>query len=233
MQKPERMLRKAGLIGGMSWETTAMYYRLLQKQTQQTFGSGVSLPCLIDSLPFHEVTTYQHDGDWDAVGRMLADSAVRLEQSGARFIGILSNTVHLRIRDVEQAVSIPVMSITEAAAAAVSASRILVLGTSFTVDHRLYDQALRDRGIEPIYLPAPLQQDLHKKIFSELTSGIVTADTEALVERCARHGRDAGCTSMLLGCTELELAAKSDILPFVSTVQAHVDRLFQEAVSGV
>lgn len=232
MQKPEA-LKKAGLIGGMSWETTALYYRMLQERTQETFGSGVSFPCLIDSLPFHEIAACQHAGDWDAVGGILADSAVRLERGGAQFIGILSNTVHLRLKDVEQAVGVPVVSITEAAAAAVPGSAVLVLGTSFTGEERLYDASLRKRNIESVYLPASLQQELHVRIFSELTSGIVTSEMQELMTQCARFGRNAGCTSMLLGCTELELVPENHILPSVSTVQAHVEHLFHEAVSGV
>ena len=161
-------MRTIGLIGGMSWESTAEYYRLINEYTRDRLGGLHSARCVLYSVDFAEIADMQRRGDWSAAGALLADRAHRLEASGADMIVLCTNTMHKVIADIEAAVDIPVLHIADAAAAAIAARGIRragLLGTAFTMEQDFYRERLAAHGIEVVVPDAADRAIVHGVIF--------------------------------------------------------------------
>jgi aspartate racemase len=227
---PDAPLRRVGLIGGTSWESTAIYYRLLNQAIRARRGGSASAAVTVHSLDFAPVHAHQLAGEWDELGAELATAARALQAGGSQAVAVAANTLHLvadRIRDGLDVEFIDLVDIVGATCAGRGWSRVGLLGTGYTMDSPMYPDRLATSGISVI-VPAEADRDLvHSVIYDELTVGIVSERSRgqllAVVERLAGGGAEA----VILGCTELGILLRDGdaVVPLLDTTQAHCDAL--------
>lgn len=221
-------MKTLGLIGGISAESTTVYYRELTRLVRARLGGLHSCELILWSVDFAPVAELQAKDDWNATGAILADAARKLEQAGAKAIVICANTMHLNAPQVEAAVGVPLIHIADATAAALKAlgvSRPLLLATRFTMEKAFYRDRLEARGLSVL---TPGERDrarLHAIIYNELCQGVVLADLRVVVTDMIERGRAAGADSIIFGCTEIGLLLDVDAMPLptVDTAVAHAE----------
>jgi aspartate racemase len=228
-------MRTIGMLGGMSWESTAEYYRGANELVRDRLGGLHSARILLDSVDFAEVEAMQTAGRWDLAGELLAARAKALEAAGADLLVLCTNTMHLVIDAITDAVSIPVLHIADATAAAILDERITrvgLLGTAFTMEQPFYRDRLTGHGIDVLVPDAGDREAIHRIIYDELVRGIVLdASREAcraVIDRLA--GR--GAQGIVLGCTEIELlvTATDSPVPVFPTTRIHVEAAVRQAL---
>ena len=201
-------MKTLGLIGGMSWESTTVYYRLLNQMTRERLGASHSAPLILWSVDFEPITHMQAEGRWDEATAILVDAARRLEQAGADALLICANTMHLMADEVQAGISIPLIHVADATADAVKAkdvSRPLLLATRYTMEERFYLDRLRAKGVEAV-IPAEVDRArLQRMIYEELVRGIVNPQSKAALLQIVGAERALGVDGVILGCTELDL----------------------------
>ncbi|SEI43117.1 aspartate/glutamate racemase family protein [Frateuria terrea] len=202
-------MRTIGLIGGMSWESTVEYYRLINRGVRDRLGPLHSARLLLDSLDFSVIATCQREGDWDRAGTLLAESARRLQAGGAGCILIGANTMHRVAAAVEAATPLPLLHIVDATGSAVRAqglNTVLLLGTAFTMEQPFFrDRMQRDHGVRCL-VPGPAERaELHRVIYEELCAGRFSPQAREYLLRLVAAGVHAGAQGAILGCTELGL----------------------------
>ena len=224
-------MTRIGLIGGLSWESTTEYYRLLNTLTAQRLGAWHQPSILIDSLNFNDIVQCQLTGDWAASGEILALSAQRLENGGAEVLGICANTMHANYDDVARAVSIPIVDIRTAVADEVRAlgeSSIALLGTKYLMETDFYSSSIERAGIR-VVKPDPSQTiELQDMIYDELTRGVVSETSRKRFMEIASDCRSRGGAVVGLCCTEFGLyfdATEPAPWPLVDSTVAHVKAL--------
>jgi len=220
-------MRMIGLIGGMSWESSAAYYRLLNEGVRDARGPTASARCLLWSFDFAEIEALQRRGDWDALTALMVDAARRLEAGGADVLLICANTMHLMAPAVEAAVAIPLLHIVDPAAEAIKSAglrKVGLLGTAFTMEQDFYKGRLATRhGLDVIVPDATARAEIHRIIYEELVAGrIVPASRDALRAIIARLVA-AGAEAVILGCTEIMLLAHAEdsAVPLFDTTALH------------
>lgn len=218
-----------GLIGGMSWESTAVYYRRLNEQVRERFGGLHSADILMRSVDFEAIVELQKTGRWDEAERVLCGIARDLEKAGAACLLICTNTMHKLADRVEQAVTVPLLHIADVTAEAVQRAgleRPLLLATRYTMEQDFYLGRLRERfGLEPIVPDADDRAVIHDIIFQELCCGIVRDASRRRYLEVVERGRAKGADGVILGCTEIGLligAKHTDLAVFDSTL-LHAD----------
>ena len=219
-------MRLVGLIGGISAESTAYYYDTFNRLVRQRLGGLHSARMLIWSVDFAPVAEMQAAGDWAAAGAQFADIARRLEAAGAEAILIGANTMHLVADDVAAAVSIPLIHIGDATAAAlekIGSRRPLLLGTRITMEMGFYRDRLSARGIDAMIPGEADRARLHAIIYDELCQGVVTPDSKAGV--LALIARAGEADAVIFACTEIGLLLSADDLdrPVVDTAIVHAE----------
>lgn len=201
-------MRTIGLLGGMSWESSIEYYRLVNELTRERLGGTHSAPCVMWSVDFAEVEALQSSGDWDAAGVLLADLAGRVEQAGAELIVLCTNTMHRVFDAVEDAVAVPLLHIGDATAAAITAAgldRVGLLGTRYTMEAQFLRERLAGHGIDAV-IPSRTDRELvHGVIYDELVRGIVRDQSRAGYRAVIERLVEDGAQGVILGCTEIEL----------------------------
>lgn len=202
-------MKTIGMIGGMSWESTVPYYRIANETVAGRLGGLHSARILLASVDFAEVERMQRDGDWDAAGRLLADTARSLERAGADFLVVCTNTMHKVAGAIESAVRIPLLHIADATATQVKARglrRVGLLGTRFTMEQDFYKARLRERhGVEAV-IPGEADRELvHRVIYEELCRGKVLEGSRAQYRRVIDGLVAQGAQGILLACTEIPL----------------------------
>ena len=217
-----------GLIGGMSWESTAVYYRLLNEGVRARSGGLHSADVLLHSVDFAGIAEMQAKGDWAAAGAVLAASARRLEQGGASCLVLCTNTMHKVADQIIAATKLPFLHLADVTARAVLASpsrRPLLLATRFTMEQGFYRDRLRAFGVEAL-VPAPEERDdVHRIIYEELCRGrIEPASRERYRAIVARAAKEEGADGVILGCTEIGLLlSQGDVsVPVFDTTALHV-----------
>ncbi|HEY5105810.1 MAG TPA: aspartate/glutamate racemase family protein [Caulobacteraceae bacterium] len=217
---PDRLLRPVntlGLLGGMSWESTAVYYRLLNQMARERLGGQHSASLLMWSADFAPIAALQAAGEWDAAARILADAARGLQGAGAKALIICANTMHLVAPQIAAAVAIPVLHVVDAVAADIRAAkcaRPLLLGTRFTMEEAFYRERLRARGVEAVTPPAADRRALHAIIFDELVRGrFEQASRQTFIDIVVRAVAADGADGVILGCTEFGLLVQPGDLP--------------------
>lgn len=218
-----------GMIGGLSWESSAEYYRIINRLAQQRLGGVHSARILMYSFDFGEVEALQHAGDWQAATRLMIDAAQRLERGGADFLLICSNTMHLMADDVAAAISIPLLHIADATAARINAAgigRVGLLGTAFTMEQDFYKGRLaRQFGLDVIIPRSGDRQAVHDVIYRELVRGEVRSESRArfrvVIDRLVADGAEA----VVLGCTEIMLLVQpaDSSVPLFDTTAIHAE----------
>jgi aspartate racemase len=220
-------VKTIGLIGGMSWESTTLYYQHLNRMARAKLGGQHSARLVILSVDFAPLAALQAAGDWDAAAALLVDAAHKLEQAGAEAILICANTMHLVAEAVQAAVRVPVLHVADATAAAViacGARKPLLLATRFTVEKDFYRDRLRAGGVEAVIPPAKARNELHRIIYDELVQGVFTdASRQAMLAMIETARRDDGVDAVILGCTELSFLVKPEDLPepLLDTTEIH------------
>lgn len=213
----ELKMRAIGLIGGMSWESTAVYYRHLNERTREICGGLASADIILHSLNFEDIVRLQQAGAWDDAARQLATVAQGLETAGADVLLICTNTMHKLADDVASAVKVPLIHIADVTAEAIRAAgceRPLLLATRYTMEQDFYRARVRERhGIEML---VPSQQDriaVQDIIFDELCCGIIREESRAIYRAVMARGQEAGADCVVLGCTEIGLLVGSADTP--------------------
>jgi aspartate racemase len=225
--KPSQM-RRLGLIGGMSAESTTVYYQALNRLVRERLGGLHSADLLLHSLDFAPIAELQARDDWDATGAILAGAARGLAGAGAQAILICANTMHLNAPQVEAAVQVPLIHIADATAQALKArgvTRALLLATRFTMEKPFYAERLAAHGIETLTPDKADRDALHAIIYDELVVGVIAEASKGAVLAMIDKGRAAGCDGVIFGCTEIGLLLDpADMpLPTVDTAVAHCE----------
>jgi aspartate racemase len=207
-------MRIIGLIGGMSWESTASYYRLLNTAIKDQLGGMHSAKVIVYSVDFHEIERLQRAADWDMAGALLADAAKSLEAAGAQCLLIGANTMHKVAPAIEAAVRIPVLHVADATAAAVRGaglSTIGLLGTRFVMEQDFYIDRLRDRHGLAVLIPGQRDREIiHRIIFEELVVGKIIDESRQEFARIMAALVAQGAEGIILGCTEFSLLVRPE-----------------------
>lgn len=222
-------MKTIGLLGGMSWESTASYYAYLNRAARERLGGVHSAPLLLWSVDFHQIAALQAAGDWTAAGEVLAEAARRLEGAGAEAILICANTMHIVADRVRQGVSVPVIDIIDATAARLRSGGLrnpLLLATRFTMEMPFYREGLARSDIHAVIADQSERDELHRIIYEELVQGRIESDSRRRVAQIGKRLIDAGrADSVVLGCTEFALlVGQNDFTaPVLDTTRIHCD----------
>jgi aspartate racemase len=209
-------MKRIGLIGGMSWESSAEYYRLLNELVRERLGGLHSAECLLFSVDFAEVEQLQVEGRWEDAGRLLAEAARVLEAGDCDFVVLCTNTMHKVADAISEAVSVPLLHLADTTAAAVSAAGIGtvgLLGTRFTMEQPFYRERLAGHGLTVLVPPAEDQATVHRVIYDELCLGVVSETSRTAYQDVITRLAEAGAEGVVLGCTEIELLIQQEHSP--------------------
>lgn len=229
-------MKTIGLIGGMSWESTAHYYRILNEETFRRLGGFHSAPILLESLDFAPIEELQRSGKWNEAGAILAASAKILEGAGAGVIGLATNTMHIVAAQVMDGIGVPFVHIADPTAEALTAKefrRIGLLGTRFTMEMSFYKDRLKARGLD-VLVPEKEVPALNAIIYDELCHGVVRdVSRQTFVESIQRLA-ERGAQAVILGCTEIGMLIDetSSPLPVFDTTELHAKALVAVALAS-
>ncbi|MBW8446227.1 MAG: aspartate/glutamate racemase family protein [Arenimonas sp.] len=209
-------MKTIGLIGGMSFESTAVYYRLINEMVRAERGGIASAEVLMHSVNFAEIVDYQKAGRWDLAEKRLADCALGLQAAGADCVLICTNTMHLVADGIAARLDIPLLNIVDETAAAIKAAgfrRPLVLATRYTMEHGFYTDRMRALGLDPCVPEAADRTIVHDVIFDELCAGMVKDTSREAYISVIDKAKMAGADCVILGCTEICLLLDPHTLP--------------------
>lgn len=210
-------MKTLGLIGGMSWESTTLYYQLLNRIARDRLGGQHSAKLILWSVDFAPMAALQAAGLWDEATSQMVDAARRLEIAGAEALVICANTMHLMADEVQASVSIPLIHVADATAAAITAAgvkRPLLLATRYVMEQSFYRERLRRAGVETLIPAEPDRVRLHAIIFDELVQGrLKLASKDAVIQMTESAQRGDEADGVILGCTELGMLVKPEDLP--------------------
>ncbi|MDU0291916.1 aspartate/glutamate racemase family protein [Saccharothrix longispora] len=219
-------MRTIGLIGGMSWESSAEYYRLLNEETRRRLGGHHCAPSLLLTVDFAEVEELQRTGRWERSGELLADAARRLEGAGAELVLLCTNTMRKVADAITDAVDVPFVHIVDATAQRLAGFRkVGLLGTRFTMEQDFYRDRMRGHGIELVVPEEPDRTLVHDVIYRELTRNRVEPASRAAYRDVMARLVERGAEAIVLGCTEITLLvdASDATVPLVDSTRAHVE----------
>ena len=228
-------MKTIGLIGGMSWESTAHYYRILNQETAARLGGLHSAPVLVDSLDFAPIAELQSAGKWDEAGALLNRSARRLQAVGAEVIGLATNTMHLVAEQMMAGVDAPFIHIADPTADALLADgygTVGLLGTRFTMEMGFYRERLEQRGLTAL-IPEVDRTNLNGIIYEELCLGIVRDESRQVYVEAINRLAARGAAAVILGCTEIGMLIDDSVspLPVFDTTDLHARALIGAALA--
>ena len=230
-------MKRIGLIGGMSWESSAEYYRLINEEVRNRLGSTHSAKSLMWSMDFAEIETLQHEGNWQALSDKMCQAAVSLERGGADFIVICTNTMHKLAKQVQACLNIPLLHIADATAKEITSKNIKkvgLLGTEFTMKQDFYKGRLADKfGLE-VFIPNDEDcQIVHRIIYQELVAGIIKDESRQQYRQIIQKLVDAGAEAIILGCTEIMLLVSpaDSAVPVFDTTEIHAQAAVNMALT--
>lgn len=227
-------MRTIGLIGGMSWESTAHYYAILNRETAALRGGLHSAPVIVHSVDFAPIEAMQRQGDWAGAGRVLAGIAGGLEAQGCGLIGLATNTMHICAPEIVAALRVPFIHIAAPTAAALltdGIGKVGLLGTRFTMEKRFYIDELEARGLE-VLVPDIGITNLNGIIYEELCRGIVRDESRRLYVDAITRLAARGAEAVILGCTEIGMLIDDSVspLPTYDTTDLHARALVAAAL---
>lgn len=220
-------MKTIGLIGGMSWESTVPYYRIINQVIKEQLGGLHSARVVLYSVDFHEIEVLQRTGDWEKAGEILASAARSLEAAGAEFIVLCTNTMHTVASVIEGAVSLPMLHIADPTAEAIKAAghrTVGLLGTRFTMEQPFYRERLeREHGLNVLTPEEDDRAIVHRIIYEELCLGDVKPDSRVQYQRILSRLKARGAEAVILGCTEISLLVRPEDtdVPLVDTTAVH------------
>jgi aspartate racemase len=228
-------VKTIGLIGGMSWESTAHYYAVLNRETASRLGGLHSAPVIVHSVDFAPIAEMQSAGDWGSAGRQLAHIAVSLEAQGCGVIGLATNTMHICAPEIVAALKVPFIHIAAPTADALLADgigRVGLLGTRFTMEKHFYIDELEARGLEAI-VPDVGITNLNGIIYEELCLGIVREESRRIYVEAVARLAGRGAEAVILGCTEIGMLIDDSVspLPTYDTTELHAKALVAAALA--
>ena len=200
--------RTLGIIGGMSWESTESYYRLINEGIKARLGNLHSADLLIHSVDFAPIEALQAKGAWDEMGKVLANSGKRLQAAGAQGLLIATNTMHKVVDDVQAATNLPIIHIADVTAAAIKQqglTKVALLGTQFTMTEDFYKQRLIDAGLQVLIPETGARAEVHRIIYEELCQGQLLDSSRQYYQQVIEDLADKGAEGVILGCTEIGL----------------------------
>ncbi len=210
-------MKAIGLLGGMTWHSTVEYYRLINAGIQERLGGNHSAKCILYSVEFAEVEKLQNEGSWETLTEFMIEAARRVEQAGAEVLVICANTMHQMAPAVEKAVSIPLLHIADAAAKEIRRRKLHtvgLLGTRYTMELDFYRKRLEERhGLVVLIPPKPERDTIHRIIYEELGSGIISERSRDEYKCVIRNLQAAGAEGVILGCTEIPLLIRPGDCP--------------------
>jgi aspartate racemase len=223
-------MKTIGLIGGMSWESSLEYYRIINEKVKNSLGDPHSCKSIMYSVDFAEFEKLQHQGKWDILTDKMIEIAVNLEKSGADLILICTNTMHKMAPEVQKNIQIPLLHIADAAAEAIRAEKmntVGLLGTKFTMEEDFYKSRLKTKYKIDVIVPDEQDREfVHKVIYQELIAGIINYESKNKFKQIIKKLKKAGAEGVILGCTEIPLLIKpadSD-LPIFDTTALHAGK---------
>ncbi len=228
-------MKTIGLIGGMSWESSLLYYRLINQGVRQRLGGLHSARLVMFSLDFEPLEKMQHDGDWDGAANVLVGAARRLEAAGADFFLIATNTMHRVAEPVSAAGAIPLLHIADATADALLADgvrRVGLLGTAFTMELDFYRERIEQKGIDVVVPELHDRQMVHDIIYQELCQGKVDDDSREVYLAIIDRLRAQRIEGVILGCTEIGMLVDSrhTDIPLYDSTAIHAGRAVEFAL---
>jgi aspartate racemase len=228
-------MRTIGLLGGMSWESTELYYRLINEQTKRVLGGLHSAPIAMVSVDFHEIEQLQEQGDWDAAATLLSEKARRVESAGAELLLICTNTMHKVADQVAASIGIPLLHIADATAAHVKASGIDavgLLGTRFTMEQEFYKARLQKNGLTVLVPEVQDRAFVHRVIYEELCLGRVLPESRQGFLQIIDTLHESGARAVIEGCTEIGLLVGQEHtdVPLFDTTRIHASHAVAEAL---
>lgn len=227
-------MKTIGLIGGMSWESSAHYYAVLNRETAARLGGLHSAPVILHSLDFAPIEAMQRAGDWDGAARVLTDAARGLERAGAGVVGLATNTMHIVAEPIAAALAVPFLHIADPTAEALAADGIGtvgLLGTRFTLEQPFYRERLQKAGFD-VLVPEVGITTLNGIIYEELCRGIVREESRRTYVEAIERLRLRGAEAVILGCTEIGMLIDDDVspIPTYDTTELHAKALVAAAL---
>jgi len=216
-----------GMIGGMSWESSLEYYRIMNQAVKEKLGGFHSAQCLLYSVDFNNVEKLQHQGDWESLTRLMIEAAQRVKNAGADFLIICTNTMHKMADAVQSAVQIPLLHIADVTAGAVKANgqkRVGLLGTKFTMEQDFYKGRLKDvHGIDVLIPGDEERQAVHDILYNELCLGEIRELSREKFQSIIHNLVERGAQGVVLGCTEIPLIVRQEDydIPLYDTTSLH------------
>jgi len=219
-------MKTIGLLGGMSWESSLEYYRLVNQEVKQTLGGFHSAKCLMYSVDFDEIEKYQHEGDWDKATDVMIEAARTLEKGGADFVVICTNTMHKMFEEVQSAINIPLLHIVDAVLHEIKNKGIEsvgLLGTRFTMEEDFYVNRIKSHGVNALIPQAEERKIVHRVIYEELVMGKILSESREVYKKIIHHLEQQGAQGIILGCTEIGSLIKPDnvSIPIFDTTYWH------------
>ena len=229
-------MKTIGLLGGMSWESTQTYYRLLNEGVKTRLGGLHSAKIVLYSVDFADIEALQHKGEWGATARILSDAALSLEKAGADFLVIGTNTMHKVAPEIEQVLRIPLLHIADATAKVLARdgiSRVGLLGTRFTMEQAFYRERLENAGIDVVIPDEPQRHLIHRVIYEELCLGQIVADSRRAYLEVVDSLAERGAEAVILGCTEIGLLIRQadTPVPLYDTTGIHAAQAVELALA--
>lgn len=229
-------MKRIGLIGGMSWESSIVYYELINKKVKAVLGGFHSCKSLMDTVDFDQIVQLQHEDKWEELDEIMIDSAKRLEKAGADIIVLCTNTMHLCSPAIKANISIPFLHIAEAAGMEIKRKgikKVALLGTKFTMEKDFYKEVLADQfGIEVIIPNDAERAQVHQIIYGELVQGKIKDESRQVYQTIIQNLEDRGAEGVILGCTEIPLLiSDSDVsIPTFDTTILHAVKAVEWAL---
>jgi aspartate racemase len=230
-------MKTIGLIGGMSWESSLVYYRLINEAVKERLGGLHSAKCIMYSVDFAEIEPLQHEGKWPEAATRMIEAARHVEDGGADFLVLCTNTMHKCAAEVEKSIQIPFLHIADATAQGVKSkgvTKVGLLGTRFTMEDSFYKGRLIDKHGLDVIVPTEEQRDLvHRVIYDELCLGEIRQESKEAYRRIIKGLASSGAQGIILGCTEIGLlvGAEDSPVPVFDTTQVHAEAAVEFALA--
>jgi aspartate racemase len=230
-------MRTLGLIGGMSWQSTIQYYRLINQIIGESLGGHHSARCLLHSVDFQEIEEAQSAGDWEKAGQILADAALSVERAGAQAIVLCTNTMHRVSQRMTRDITVPLLHIGTAVADRVARTgfrQVGLLGTRYTMEESFYNEMLPARGVEVMVPHTEHRALVHRVIYEELVFGRIETDSRDQFLEIISELQTRGAEGVILGCTEIPLLVRQEDtgVPLFDTTQIHAEEASSWALNS-
>ena len=231
-------MKAIGLIGGMSWESSAEYYRIINQTVQERLGGLHSARCLLYSFDFQEIEQLQHQGEWERLTELMIHAAQSLEEVSAELIVICTNTMHKMAEDVQDSVNIPLVHIADATAKAIiekGLNRVALLGTRFTMEEDFYKKRLEEKHKLEVLISSESDREvIDRVIYDELCRGIMRQSSKEQFKAIIKGLASKGARGVILGCTEIPLLiSQQDVeIPLFDTTKIHAQAAVDRALES-